>query len=76
MVKKRIETETPEICEHLEYDDRNEGYCHASDKGPVVLCSYADYAAKSYYPPCTKCFIRGMTELENMENYDKVFRNR
>ena len=56
MIKNKQEYEKPVdygssvICKYKE-----EGYCKASlTQNPVIPCEYADYNAKSYYPPCSK----------------------
>jgi hypothetical protein len=37
-----------------EYKDE-QGFCRASDtQNPVLLCGYANYDARSYYPPCSR----------------------
>jgi hypothetical protein len=78
MAKKATETEATEapLCEFTVYDPRDEAYCHASKKGGPMNCPDADYAGKSYYPPCVRHWMKGKGQLENREIYNTQFRGK
>jgi hypothetical protein len=65
-----------ETCKYLQFDERDEGYCHASDVQGPMACMDADYGAKSYYPPCMKSWFKGKTPEENRKIYDEQFRGK
>ena len=63
-------------CKYLQFDNRDEGYCHASDVNGPMACMDADYKAKSYYPPCVKSWMKGKSTEENQKIYDNQFRGK
>jgi hypothetical protein len=61
-------------CKFLQFDNRDEGYCHASKMGGPLNCKDADYNAKSYWPPCVKSFLKGNPDSERI--YNEQFRGK
>lgn len=74
MPKKK--SEDTQDCEFMEYDPRDEAYCKASVKKGPLNCPDADYAGKSYYPPCVRHWMKGATPEENAEIYNTQFRGK
>ena len=79
-MKKKPETVEVTIsekaCEYMEYDGREEAYCHASEMGGPLDCPHADYKAKSYFPPCVKSWMKGKGPDENTKIYNEQFRGK
>lgn len=80
MARKKPEvieaTVTEKDCGFMEYDGRDEAYCHASEMGGPLDCPHADYKAKSYFPPCVKSWMKGLSEEENVKVYNDQFRGK